>query len=380
MPTLRWRGVLVAVLMAGLLAGCQSLTPKVSGRVVDAESGAAVPQAEVRVQEVVYEADPDGRYALYLGAGEFAPTFWSPGYVTQPTTVTLGRWDLRHVMDIALTPRKLLVTALDERTAQPVTGARLQWGENAAETDAQGVAPLRLAADQPLNIAANGYREAAISAEQLATLLAAEEATIPLTVSLAPRTVTGRVLDAVTGEGVAGANIALGELSTLANADGNYALSYLPPEGALAVAAPGYQGPTEIAYGGEEALDLMLNPWLAAVTVLDADLGQPVPEALVTAGAATAVTDAQGLALVRAEPGAALDISAEGYHSGSATFSGDAITVQIKPSRLVVVLTDSGTGQPLVDARVIVYPRAGRAEHPAQRRSWPCGYRRCAAI
>jgi hypothetical protein len=362
MPYQRWRGILFAVLIAGLLAGCQSLTPKVSGRVVDAESGAAVPQAEIRVLDDVYEADASGRYALYLGAGEFAPTFWSPGYVMQTAPVVLGRWDLRHVMDIALTPRQLLVTALDERSGQPVASARLQWGEVTAETDLQGAATMRVATDQPLNIAADGYREAAISAEQLTTLLAAEEASTPLAVSLTPRTLAGRVLDAITGEGVAGATVSLGEISIDTAADGVYELAYLPAKGALMVAASGYREPEAVVYDGEETLELTLEPWLAEVTVLDTDLGQPVPEAMVSVAGITAVADAQGLALVRAEPGAMLDISADGYHSGSAAFSGEPLTVQLKPSRLVVILTDSGTGQPLANARVIVYPREGEPD------------------
>ena len=102
-----------------------------------------------------------------------------------------------------------------------------------------------------------------------------------------------------------------------------------------------------------------LEPWLAAVTVLDADSQQPVPEAIVSAGAGSAMADAQGLAQVRAEPGTALAISAEGYHAGSAAFAGEPLTVALKPSRLVVVLTNSATSQPLANARVIAYPHEG---------------------
>ena len=184
----------------GLLAGCQSLTPKASGRVIDAENGVAVAQAEVRVADDVYEADGNGRYALYLGAGEFSLEFWAPGYVAQPATLTLGRWDLRHVLDIALTPRTLAVTLLDETTEQPISGAALQWGELVAETDAQGAVTMRLAEGQALAFVAAGYRDATLTAEQLAALLATEQAVTPLTVALTPRTLSGRVLDGLTGE------------------------------------------------------------------------------------------------------------------------------------------------------------------------------------
>ncbi len=329
-----WATLVVALC---LLVGCDTFTPKVTGRVLDAETGQAVPAAEIRVSGQVYEADENGRYALYLGAGTFDLIFSSPAHVAQPVTITLRSTALLKRMDVKLTPRALLVTVNDAETSAPVPGATVQWGTLTAQTDDVGVASLRLAPGEALSVSAAGYRDATLEAAQLAVALAQDGDAVSVAVTLAPRKLAGRVLDAVSGEAVAGATLTCGEQKATSDATGAFTLVKLPPEGQLVVTAAGYKGPANLPYAGETQAVITIDPWVARVTVLDANSGAPVPEAMVTAGNHQALADAQGLAQVHAEPGAMLSVAADGYHGANVSFGGDPLTVSLEPSRLVVV-------------------------------------------
>lgn len=358
----RMRSGLVLALTLSLLAGCAAFTPKVTGRVLDAETGEPVAAAEIRTAGAVYQADDKGRYALNLGKGTYDLTFASPVHVARKVAISLTGPQLLKRENITLQPRLLALTVSDAESQAPVAGAAVQWGVEAAVTDTQGAANLRLAVDQPLSIVADGYREATVDPAQLATALAAGAEVTAFAVAITPRTLTGHVFDAVSGEGVAGATLTLGGQMATSDAQGAYRLAHLPATGELLVTAVGYHDAAPLPYAGEEQADITLEPWLAPITVLDAASGEPVPEVGIVAGASQAVTDAQGVAQMRAEPGAMLRISAEGYHVATAEFSGEPLTVRIEPSRLVVVLTDGATQAPLASARVIAYPIEGEPE------------------
>ncbi|MGI6376260.1 MAG: putative glycoside hydrolase [Anaerolineae bacterium] len=353
MPRMRrWVAVMLAL---ALLAGCQMLTPKVAGRVLDADTGEPLAHAEIHAADGVYEADAEGRYALYLGAGDHELLFDAPAHASQAADVSLARMQLIKRMDVRLAPRKLHLTLTDASTGEPVPDASVQWGAASAQTDTAGAATLRLAPTEPLAVRAEGYLDLSLGADELGAALASEAETISQALTLTPRTLSGRVLDAVTGEGVAGATLALGERTAASDAEGAFSLAYLPAEGQISVQAAGYRAAQPLPYAGETQADIAITPWIAAVTVLDADSGLPVPEALVTAGAAQASSAADGLAQVHAEPGAMLQVTAEGYHGVETAFAGDPLTVTLKPSRLVLVLANSASGEPLANARVILY-------------------------
>ncbi len=352
----RWVPVMLALV---LLAGCQTLTPKVAGRVLDADTGEPLAHAEIHSADETYVADEDGRYALYLGAGSFDLVFDTPSHVSHAAGVSLARLQIIKRMDVRLTPRLLQLKLSDAETGEPVPGAAVHWGAATAQTDAAGGASLRLTLGEPLAIQAEGYVDVTIAAAEMSEMLASEAPTVSHAFALTPRTLSGHVLDAVTGQGVPGATLSMDEITTISDAQGAFAMPYLPATGQITVQAAGYRAAEPLPYAGGMQADVVISPWIAAVTVIDADSGQPIPEALVTAGEAQASSAADGLAQVHAEPGATLRVTAEGYHGVEATFTGDPLTVTIKPSRLMLVLTNSVSGEPLANARVILYPASG---------------------
>jgi Carboxypeptidase regulatory-like domain len=100
----------------------------------------------------------------------------------------------------------------------------------------------------------------------------------------------GQVTDIVSGAGLPGATVSLGQSTAMTDKNGHYRLEGVPPGAyALQVNMPGYGAHhvhTTIEPRGSHTLDVTLSPLpgLLRVQVVDADTGQPIEGATVSYG------------------------------------------------------------------------------------------------
>ena len=176
-----------------------------------------------------------------------------------------------------------------------------------------------LVGDAPVTIERDGYYPIQ------ATVPAVDAGEVALT--LRSSTVSGTVLDRVTGQPVAGASVEVvgaGQTATT-DAAGRYQLSTIPEGATLSFVADGYS-PVDVAVGEQATIDAVLAFARVTGSVLDGE-GQPVGNALVQGGAATAVTRDDGtFTLDGAEGVSEVRISASGF---------DNVTLPVDAARSV---------------------------------------------
>jgi hypothetical protein len=90
------------------------------------------------------------------------------------------------------------------------------------------------------------------------------------------------------------------------------------------------------------------------VTVQDRSNKAPVPGATIRTGSATAVTGADGTAVLRTLGGATVEASADGFDPGTGTVPDEkGLTISLRPNIVTGVVTD-GDGKPIAGVRVFV--------------------------
>ena len=171
--------------------------------------------------------------------------------------------------------------------AGPVAGVRVAAGAVVATTDANGA--VRLDADlvgtAPVTFERDGYYPV------VATAVASGGA--PVAVGLRSSSINGTVLDAASGQPLAGVAVGVaGGLTVETDADGRYAIAGLPADGTLAFSADGYTAASE-AVGNRSSVDVALTYSRVSGTVTDG-AGQPVGNVLVQGGEATTVSHGDG--------------------------------------------------------------------------------------
>jgi len=203
--------------------------------------------------------------------------------------------------------------------AGPVAGVRVSAVGVVATSDANGRVFLdpELIGTAPLAFERDGYYGA--------------EATIPATgvssidVALRSSGVAGVVVDSSTGQPVAGAVVLVAgtDQTVTTDATGHYALTGIPRGATLAFTAEGYSA-WDGAVGDRTTVDASLVSDRVTGSVLDGE-GQPVGNALVQGGAATAVTRTDGTFTLEGAAGATeVRVSASGF---------DNLTLPVDASR-----------------------------------------------
>ncbi len=206
-------------------------------------------------------------------------------------------------------------------TAGPVAGARVSAGAVAATTDASGAVMLdaALVGESPVTVERDGFYPIQ------ATVPAAGVEELALTMQAS--NVSGTVVDSSTGQPIAGVFVTVEDAgsSTTTDAAGRYLLSDIPQGAALSFAADGYT-PIETTVDDRATLDAKLVFSRVTGAVRDGE-GQPVGNALVRGGEATAVTRNDGtFTLDGAEGVSEVRISASGF---------DNVTLPVDAARSV---------------------------------------------
>jgi hypothetical protein len=102
------------------------------------------------------------------------------------------------------------------------------------------------------------------------------------------------------------------------------------------------------------------------VTVVDRTNEAPIPNARLRSGEASAVTGADGTAVIRTIGGATVEVAAEGFDAGSGTIPEEkGLTVALRPNVVSGAVVD-GDGQPIAGVRVFVEGSAQPVETDAQ--------------
>ena len=247
------------------------------GKVTDAATGAAIPDAEVVVIDpgLTGRSDFAGNYVITFGdidLGDFTVKASAPGYVgktylvSQPEKGRAAVWTQQ--MDITLAPQvttgSLTGTVVDAVTNQPLPGVNLSLVSApsvTATTDSSGVftfSSIREGAQQ-ITLSLSGYAQRILTTAVFPGA-AGNVGTIPLSVQPVPASIQGAVWDGVANTPFAGVDVqasGAGSWQSVTSADGTYRLPDVTP-GTVTVAAtagsrPGYYGARftgELAPGG----------------------------------------------------------------------------------------------------------------------------------
>lgn len=103
-------------------------------------------------------------------------------------------------------------------------------------------------------------------------------------------------------------------------------------------------------------------------TVRDAEAGQPLPGALVSAGRQAVQTDAQGaFTLDAVSLGTLISAQAEGYEEARISFTGSPeLEIALRPTMTTVIVRNLFTGQPLAGATVTLGDRSAQTDDGGQ--------------
>ncbi len=164
----------------------------------------------------------------------------------------------------------------------------------------------------------------------------------------------GEVVDNLSGQPVADAQVWSARASAAGDTDGSFVLDRVRPPDAVGVDAPGYHAQTLRVTDPFETLITRLDPVGVEVDAVDADTDAPVPAVLdPVPSPVTSLGDGR----VRIAPirdGQTLSLSAAGYLPTQTAFTGqNVLRVPMQP-RLDGHVTSASTGQPVANARVVV--------------------------
>lgn len=348
----RWG--LWAIVLGVALVGCGLGRPVVSGRVLDAVSGAALQGARVLAGEVETTTDAEGRYALRLAPGSYELIVLREGYVPQEMTVIHVDGTERLTQDVALARRRLAVRIVAASSGAPVPGARATLGESSATADDDGRLEVEAHTGGALAVACPGYLPLEVPQADVAAALA-EPANDAMTVTLTPRALEGTVTRADSGAPVSGTTITVGDATAITDAQGHYRIERVEPGTPITVEGPAHRAVEGLVYEGQERQDVTVEPWKVTLTVTD-EAGQPLAGAVAAVGEHAATTDAAGLVEVQPLHGVAITVTLDGYAPATPLYEGqETLSVALAQARLGAQVRNKATGEPVQRARALVY-------------------------
>jgi len=361
----RWTGeklpALVRILVALLvlwLVSCQSSSHFLEGRVVDAHDGSAL-AAQVIVGEESIDTESDGTFSVSLDPGLHQVQVLAPGHVAQSFTVAIDQADSSHEQEVSLHRRLLRGVLRDSDTGQAIAGASVALvalGPASATTDQEGRFEIDSSSQMSLSVSCSGYLPTKVrQAEVEAAFDSTGVLRADLDISLAPRVLTGTVLDAGTARPISGTLVSIGRLRTYSNANGHYEMRYVEPGMEISFSSQVHRPLAEVAYTGQTTQDAVLDPWKVILTILDGATGDPLPEARVSAPRVSGLTDVQGRAALSLLPGTPMTITLQDYQTATLAYQGEeTLDLSLQPF-LTADLRDASSGEPIPNALVQVF-------------------------
>jgi RHS repeat-associated protein len=308
----------------------------VSGKVVDAATGLAIAGAAVRITGTAdaTATDAAGNFTLTRAAGIYTLTASAPGYLpatTLPFTLAAGADTSAGTIRLTAAPGRITGTVVSSIDGRPLASVSVTVPETgaAAFTEASGAFALEQpAGTYSLVLSLPGYADQTVPPFTLDK--GTTHALGTLTLVANPATITGRVLDSVTGAGIAGATVsadrtgfaAAAGLTATTDAAGNFTLTVPPATYTLTLSQTGYASRSTAAVnlgpGASYAFGNLTLDRLGTITglVVKSTDGAPVAGATVTVTGTlnTATTDASGAFTLSQPPGTwTLSVRAAGF-------------------------------------------------------------------
>ncbi len=310
----------------------------VRGLVADAASGLPLAGASVQVVaggDAATGSDAGGNFTLSgIAAGNLTLRFARLGYASRDVNISVGAGQSLSIGTVALAPASLSATlsgVIRNDSGQPLAGAVVAAGTASATTDASGAFSIGNLSPGPLTVTvtANNYRTVSVSLDVAANTSYTFSPGLTPTYKPEPTsaTISGKVVNASTKAGIAGATVVVAGKSVTSTTGGAFSVANVAPGSfSIAVSAAGYQpvsgsgmavaGPNAI---GDIALALQPTTSTLSGTVTNGATGAAV------AGASVAVqgqgspvlTDAAGKYRISGISGTgfALNVSAADYFS-----------------------------------------------------------------
>jgi len=313
----------------------------VSGKVVDAATSQPIPGATVRITGTgdATATDTAGNFTLTRAAGIYTLTASAVGYLpatTLPFTLAAGVDSSVGTIRLSAAPGRIAGTVVSSLAGGPLAGVSVTVPQTGASgfTDASGAFSLEQpAGTYSLILSLPGYADQTLPSFTLAAGSTHAVGTVILVAN--PATITGRVLDSVTGVGIAGATVAAtlsaahagfaavaGPLAVTTDGAGNFTLSVPPGTWMLTLSQTGYASRSTAAIslgpGASYAFGNLTLDRLGMITgtVVKSTDGAPIAGASVTVTGTlnTATTDASGAFTLSQPPGTyTLSVRATGF-------------------------------------------------------------------
>ncbi|MBI2941215.1 MAG: carboxypeptidase regulatory-like domain-containing protein [Chloroflexi bacterium] len=231
-----------------------------------------------------------GQTTLTDQHGHFSVGGVRPGLTVQldldgyrPTSVVLG---FDRSVQATLDPYLLSGIVADAATGQPVADATITVANRKLTTGLDGRFNLSAVKPGREGVAeASGYSPARFT-------LGVDDADSPVAIALQPTTLTLRIVDAWTGNPVAGATVELEGQARPVGDTGEVGLERVRHGVGLTIRAPGFS-PADLTFQGQADLRVELRPDAVTGSVVDKQ-GKPVAGARVSAGTVGTTTDDTG--------------------------------------------------------------------------------------
>lgn len=278
-----------ALLLTGTYQNSAPVT--VSATVVDAATGAPIPDAQVSLGSALAgSAGSDGGVSIAsVPMGAYQATVSASGYTTASYSFVLAPGSNGALGTLSLYPATavaapdtltLIATVVDGLSNKPVAGATVTDIDTGATatTDANGVATFTglTALSVNLQAAAAGYATQAFTVTASGFGTVAQTLTLPAAGGTSGATsvsLSGTVTDASTGSPISGATVALSDATAqfVTGSTGSYQLPTIPElTFSLQVTATGYVTqtvPVTVSQFGSYTLDIQLEPAQPASTL-----------------------------------------------------------------------------------------------------------------
>jgi hypothetical protein len=239
--------------------------------------------------------------------------------------------------------RQLTGVVRDAETNAPISEAAVALATQVSVSDAQGEYSLAMPrGTDVITVTADGYAsgKTSVNGDELF------KHSFSLDLLLSPNRVTGVVRDAENKQPLPNVPVRVGDKTVVANELGVFEAKGVKKGVTVTAQAPGYE-PKIGLYAGEGDVALDLTPTVVTVTVVDKYTNKPVAQAKVQQGDASAITDANGRALVyRVKPGVPITATAAGFATGSVDFTASP-QVALRPNTLDGTVVDASTSKPI---------------------------------
>lgn len=348
-------------------------TGTVYATIIDASSGEPIGGAEVMVGQRRDETDDGGEItAEEIPAGRVvvnaSARLYEPG--SAEAVLDAAGESRLEIELVPITYGTVAGTVVDSLSGAPLANANIRFAGLDLRSDAQGAFRAERVPAGDISVSAELFRYQG-DQENIVLERGTEQSVNLALEPITTGTVRGIVRNAADGQPVSGATVTMGNLSTRSNAEGRFELEQVPA-GDLSVRANltlFEPGESQVSVEAAAAVDteVQMTPITygsVSGTVVNADTGEPLDGASVSAGRHSTRTNAAGeFELERVSAGDISILASKSVHIDDSTRialaagASESVTLRLQPitwGTVTGVITDADTGRPLANAEVVV--------------------------